>query len=560
MQAANLCDRFPLNRWVGDALRFLRKPSEEFPVWKDYWETNREAEFLRKHSWGTNKGKTVLVGTRSSWIYQIKIEAMLALGLRMEGWHPRFLLRSRRDRWARRYFQAFGFDDFVYWSDYSLNRAERSECNQAGEKLSQGNFGFTEVKEWSFEGCWIGPQILSTVSRGAREGSPDPRDPEVRAQILKWLPKTLESVRIAGEILDTVKPNLLFMMEPNYASNGPITDTAVNRGIDFIQTAQIARDDALIFRRLNRKTRREHPSSVARDTLNTVAAGNWTGVEESKLQKEFDSRYSGEWVLQARNQPSVQEYTKSNLMQTLEIDPKLKVACIFSHVLWDANLFYGEDLFEDYGDWFIQTVKAACANNRVTWLVKLHPANAWKRERQGVSGELAEEVMIRKHIGKLPSHVKLLLPDCPIKNTSLFEVLDYAVTVRGTISTELPCLGIPVFTAGTGRCHGMGFTIDSKTGQEYLDRMATIQTQERLSPEVIQRAKFHALTIFHHRPWIMKTFRAEFLRNPKGRQALDHNLRLNAASLDEIQANGDLRRWAEWASDPSKVDYLSQEI
>ena len=53
MQAANLCDRFPLNRWVGDALRFLRKPSEEYPVWKDYWETNREAEFLRNHPVGS---------------------------------------------------------------------------------------------------------------------------------------------------------------------------------------------------------------------------------------------------------------------------------------------------------------------------------------------------------------------------------------------------------------------------------------------------------------------------------------------------------------------------
>ena len=33
----------------------------------------------------------------------------------------------------------------------------------------------------------------------------------------------------------------------------------------------------------------------------------------------------------------------------------------------------------------------------------------------------------------------------------LFKVIDYGITVRGTIGIELPCFGIPVITAGTGR-------------------------------------------------------------------------------------------------------------
>jgi hypothetical protein len=48
---------------------------------------------------------------------------------------------------------------------------------------------------------------------------------------------------------------------------------------------------------------------------------------------------------------------------------------VFSQVLWDANLFYGEDLFEDAGEWFVETVRVACANSAMNWLIKLHPAN-----------------------------------------------------------------------------------------------------------------------------------------------------------------------------------------
>ena len=83
-----------------------------------------------------------------------------------------------------------------------------------------------------------------------------------------------------------------------------------------------------------------------------------------------------------RNQPNSEDYAKGEIFKRYSLDQSKKLAVVFSHVLWDANLFYGEDLFKDYGDWFEQTVKAACGNDRVNWLIKMHPANLWKRSRE----------------------------------------------------------------------------------------------------------------------------------------------------------------------------------
>lgn len=547
----------PLFRAASDLVRFFKAPRDQRLTWQDYLATRRAASFLRAHPWPAHNDRCALVYCRSSWVYGIKLYAMLALALRLDGWRVLFVLSNRRDRWATRYLNAFGFDDFVYWSDFTLNDAENSACDADARAFHAHATSFSEVKDWTYRGCWIGPQILASVSRGTRQGSPDPADPHTRRQVLDLLPATLRMVRLAEKLLDRTQPQLVYLTEPNYAHNGPITDVAVQRGIDFIQVAQIARDDALMLRRLNRTTRREHPSSVALERFEQIAAQPWTDDMQAALNEEFGFRYGGKWFLQARNQPGVADYTREELIDRLHLDPAKKTVCVFSHVLWDANLFYGEDLFEDYGDWFVQTVRAACDNPRVNWLIKLHPANLWKREREGATNEMSEVSLIRKHIGDLPAHVTLLFPDCGIRNTSLFELIDYAVTVRGTVSTELPCLGIPVFTAGTGRAYGMGFTIDSHSREEFLQRMAHIEQQDGLDDAAVTRAKHHALTIFRRRPWPMKTFRTVFLQTDDGRRhPLDHNLELTAHSVAEIQANADLHKFAEWANHPEQVDYL----
>ena len=539
-----------------DAARYLRYPAVERAVRADLAEIRRNVVWLRETVEAKpSDGGTLLILSLSDNVYQLKLEAMLAAALRLEGWRVRILTDSPANNRARRYFAAFGLHEFIYLDEFPATAEERTRCTAAARSLMDGARSFQAIKEWSFEGSWIGPQVLSTVSRQAHEGAPDPANPDTKQAIASLLPELLLRVVVARRLVQQVKPDLGMVIEANYAVYGPFVDQVVASGASVIQVTQPWRDDALTLRRLTAKTRRMHPSSVALKTLDDIAKHPWTDDEQRALDKMFADRYSGKWYLQARNQPETRAVNRADLIDRLGLAPDKKIAVVFSHVLWDANLFYGDDLFEDYGEWFVETVRAAAANSALSWLIKMHPVNIWKRTRDGVAGEYSEVRLIRERIGDLPSHVHLVEPDSDINSLSLFSDADLGITVRGTSGMEMPCFGKPTLTAGTGRYSGLGFTIDSESREDYLARLAGLHRIDPMSDGETTRAKWHAYAAFNLRPWRMKSFRSQFIDSKNGVGALDHDLLCSVESLAAADANGDLCRFGSWATGEA-IDYL----
>lgn len=185
----------------------------------------------------------------------------------------------------------------------------------------------------------------------------------------------------------------------------------------------------------------------------------------------------------------------------------------------------------------------------------MHPANLWKRNREGIKGEYAEISLIKDVIGELPQHVKILDPSSNISTLSLYETIDFAITVRGTAATEAPCFGVPTLTAGTGRCDGFGFTIDSQSTSEYLMKLDSIQEIPAMNSEQIKLARIHAYIAFCKRPWVFKSWTANFVNFGKS-NPLETNLSQVVNSWSDIDKNQDIEKWVNWANDPSKIDFL----
>jgi hypothetical protein len=541
---------------IVDLARSLRDPATERAVQADYRQTAQDLAWLRAAMpEPMPMAKRLLIVSLSDMVYQLKLEAMLGAALRLHGWRPVVLTNARTNTRAKRYFGAFGIADFLYLEDFPASPAETTRAREAAEEFLAGPLSFQAVKAWSFAGSWIGPQILSTVSRARLEGAPDPTHPETREEIAELLPRVLLRVMAAERIVAAARADLGLVIEANYATNGPIVDRLIGAGTNVVQAIQPWRDDALTFKRLTPETRRMHPSSISPATFERVLLQPWSAADEAALDQLFADRYGGKWFLQARNQPGTHAADAAAIRRQLGLDPAKKSATVFSHILWDANLFYGDDLFADYGEWFVETVREAAANPALNWLIKLHPANLWKRARDGAAGEFSELKLIRARLGALPPHVKLLFPETEISTLSLFAFTDYGVTVRGTSGMELPCFGKPTLTAGTGRYSGLGFTVDSADAGEYLERLAGLQHLPPMTDAARLRARRHAHAAFLLRPWRMASFKSQFDYRATGNHPLDHNLVTVAKSLGEARRNGDLDRWARWASG-DEVDYL----
>jgi len=189
-------------------------------------------------------------------------------------------------------------------------------------------------------------------------------------------------------------------------------------------------------------------------------------------------------------------------------------------------------------------------------VIKSHPGNVWKLKRDGVAGVAGDQAVLEEQLGRLPAHVKFLPADGEVNTFALFGLTDYCLTVRGTIGIEMAAFGIPVLTAGTGRYSHRGFTVDSETREEYLGRLARIQDEPPLTPEQVVLAKRYAHGLFVRRPARFETFRWVYKGIEDLGHPLDHNVAIEARSLEEFARARDIELFCDWALRSQEADFL----
>jgi hypothetical protein len=496
------------------------------------------------------KGNVLLLCNHENY-YSIKIELLFALLLKYEG-RKIYFLCDKSNYWINKYIKWSKIGEILFIQDYfNKNYLEEKKI-----KISELQ-NLDEIKKITFKGAWVGPQILSSLFRSYKSGVIDFQDFEIKIRLSNIIQNSIKYVNIAEFISESIKFDMCVVNEPNYEINGALVDILIKNEVDVIQYIQPSKDEALILKRLNKETRRAHPASVSKENFTNIIQGEWNDEFDSILEKEFTSRYNGSNLLQKRNQ-AVNYEADLDILSLLGISKKdKKIACIFCPVLWDANLFYGEDLFEDFGDWLRATLIAASKNDNLIWLLKLHPANSWKMQNEGASGSAADYKIINSLFKELPENIIVIDPDFKISTLNLFKIIDYGITVRGTIGLELPCFGIPILTAGTGRYSDLGFTIDSKSKKEYLDKLSVLEQIPPLRNQEVQLAKWHAYSAFILRPWHMKSFKTIFTKNSFGLQGycLDFIPLIN--SIKELNESEDIKKLKKWFNS-NNTDFLNE--
>jgi hypothetical protein len=503
-------------------------------------------------------GPPVLFVSLTEFVYQLKLEGMLGKALQLAGRRASVLVPDQS--WIpRRYLSAFGVTSFVSLGDYERPEDEQ-EAIAAARKLLGDSVSIAEVRDLNFRGAAIGRNVLATVSRALHEGSVDVRDPRVRATLEELLPRTLAATIAAERLLADLQPELVLFLERNYAAEAPISDVALGRGIDVVQYVSGPQDDTLVFKRFTTETRRIHPRSLSEKSWGIVKSMPWSAERDAELDDEFAKRYGNAWALTRRLQGWTQDRSREEVGSALGLDPSKKTAVLYSHILWDANMFYGDDLFADQEEWFVETVRAAVANPRVNWIVKMHPANVWKLKREGIEGARDEETAIHDAVGELPPHVAVVRPDSDISTRSIFGLTDYGITIRGSVGFELPCFGVPVLTAGTGFYSGRGFTVDSSTPEAYVARLRLIDQIPPLTREQVELARRHAYGLFRLRPTRFTSFLPTIRALAEMGHPLDHDVEIRVRTAEDVRSAEDLRRIGRWLVDSRDLDYLEPEV
>jgi len=432
-----------------------------------------------------------------------KMEGLMSIALKRKGCHTVVFSNLASHRFVREFHKKIYGNEIVLLESFLRPTLVESVESDIDRMLSVKTGLISQLKMYKYRDANIGLHVLATLSTDIVHGKVEVNIESLR-RIRRMLIRSAHYVDAADRALKEIKPKLVIGVERGFVGTSEIFYASLNNNVKYMQWVASHEPNSLMMKKYDWSNFRMHPFSLSKKTWEHVKEIEWSSEDACNLKSKFEQGYKdGVWFKQKFLDliGNHKHKARSDLVSDLKLDSNLKIAVIYSHILSDANLFYGEDIFESgFEEWMIETIKAAEQCKDVNWILKIHPANIYRNAKSGYVGEYGELLSIKNHFDKVPDFLKIVYPDDPISPLSFFQGTDYAITVRGTIGIEAPVYGVTTLTAGSGRYSDLGFTIDSNSKEEYLQRIRKLNDVPTIDADSIRLAQIFASTLFNARP------------------------------------------------------------
>ena len=182
--------------------------------------------------------------------------------------------------------------------------------------------------------------------------------------------------------------------------------------------------------------------------------------------------------------PAERARLRSHVAGRLGLDPGRPIVAVFNHAVSDA-LGTNVELFDSLATWFAETADHAAARTDAQWLFLDHPSQALYDDTKFFASVAA------RHRGS--KHL-VFRPSSSLSKNALWCLTDLGVTVRGSVSNELPAYGIPVIQAGWSEWSACGLSTVATDRDDYWRQLdAGIATAagggEPVTEEQVRRAR-----------------------------------------------------------------------
>ena len=491
---------------------------------------------------GAAPEKVFLIASFMPLSYCIKVEGLLGHAMCQRGYKVVVVTNADCQSVVRQYHELINGFEVLILDDYlSLGSIFRLGNSLKNVLSSHGDL-LKKVKELRYRNAHIGLHSLATLSAG-NDVELTTANATNSSKLKRILARSVFLVDAATSLVKQLSPSLVLSMEKGFVGTSELFYATINNDIRYVQWTGCHEPNSIMFKGYDWSNFREHPFSISDKNWDRIKELPWSDGYSEEVMNQFRRGYTeGQWFKYKNLTANQHESDKLSLMKELRLDPSKKVAVIYSHILNDANLFYGQDLFAGgYEEWLVETVRAAESNKSVNWILKLHPANMYRNPSLASSRKYGELQALEKAFKKVPDFLTVVYPDNSISPLSFFGITDYGITVRGTVGLELPCFGIPALTAGTGRYSEKKFTIDSSSCEEYLSKIQHIEKIPSLTQDQVQLAQRYAFHVFQVRPARYSGAFTDDYRIPQG-YFRRRDVNLDTTTMKEVLAHPQIEK------------------
>jgi len=344
---------------------------------------------------------------------------------------------------------------------------------------------YEEYQYLTYQGLPIGQLVKTSVCWFLCSGTIG-RDRLSQETYRAFLTSGLLMAQVAQQLLDVVRPDLLFILNGLFFAERILWEVAKRKGIPVITYERGFLPDTLVF---------AHDKAACYYDIDKLwdecAHVPLTAQENAKLDTYLQARATGQTDT-GLYYPSIKE-DEGFVRQKLGLDPQRKTVTMFTNILWDSAILNRDVGFAGMMEWVAETVRYFTARSDAQLIIRVHPAEV-RLAMQESRERVADRILESYH--DLPAHIKIVPPASNLSSYTLMRLSDLVLVYTSTTGLESALQGVPVIVAGQTHYRGKGFTYDINSPQEYFQLLDRLSAFTRLSDKAIERARRYAYLLF----------------------------------------------------------------
>lgn len=178
---------------------------------------------------------------------------------------------------------------------------------------------------------------------------------------------------------------------------------------------------------------------------------------------------------------------RAHAAHRLGLDADRPIITVFNHSVSDA-LGTNVEFFADLADWFERTAEYAAERTDAHWLFLDHPAQPLY-DKTGFFESIADRYRGRSHMAFAGSK--------DVSKNLLWSLTDLGITVRGSISNELPAYGIGAIQAGWSEWSSCGVSTVATGVDDYWSAVDTAIGKLKAGAELVGAEQRERARLWH---------------------------------------------------------------
>lgn len=344
-----------------------------------------------------------------------------------------------------------------------------------------------EIADYVYHNIAVGEHAMAGTLRFYARG--DLKDEKWGEEILRrYLKSSLLTAMSMENLLAAKSFDVAVFNHGIYVPQGVIGEVLRREGIRVVNWNPSYRRQTFIF---------SHDDSYHRTMITEPPSlwetMPWDSSKERYILEYLDSRRYGtqDWIW-FHDKP-YEDFGR--IQQELGIDFKRPCIGLLTSVMWDAQIHYRSNAFQNMLDWMVQTIEYFRNRPDLQLVARIHPA-----EIHGLIPSRQKMVdTIYERIPNLPTNITLVPPESKISTYALMKKCNAVIIYNTKTGIEIACMGIPVIVAGEAWIRGKGFSIDVNSPSEYFDVLDRLPFSNGLSSEQLLRARKYAYHFFFRR-------------------------------------------------------------